>query len=205
LVELEAMTPAEFLSSTGRTAAGLGPLGAAGQWMVGGYSYGSDAGVTGSGALAYLRLMPLAEGSATLTVSQLLLAAVVTTTVQEQPSVGQGGQLTISAPRLISGGRQGNNVTLSWQHDGRYTGYEVWRHAEPYFTAGGPPATMIASGLPPTPNCTQNAATITCTDPGVIGGEQTSYYYVVRGIRPSETRVSFNQEGKFDFGLQPGE
>jgi hypothetical protein len=55
------------------------------------------------------------------------------------------------------------------------------------------------------PNCTQNGAIITCTDPGVIGGDQADYYYVVRGIRASDTRVNFNREGKFDFSVQPGE
>ncbi len=205
-VELEAMTPGEFLSSTGRTADGLGPLGAAGQQMVGGYSYGSDAGVTGGGVLAYLRLVPLAEGQISLTVSQLQLATVVSTTVQVQPSAGQMGQLTIAAPRLVSGGRQGSDVALSWQHDDRYTGYEVWRHTEPYFAAGSPSATMIATGSPlPTPNCTQNGATITCTDPGVIGGGQGSYFYVVQGIRPSGTQVSFNRMGEFAFSVQPGD
>ncbi len=206
-VELEAMTPGDFLTSTGRTADALGPLSAgdAGQWMVGGYSYGSDAGVTGGGILAYLRLRPLAEGQVSLALSQLQLAAVVSTTVQIQPSAGQMGQLTIAAPRAVSGEGQGSDVVLSWQHDSQYTGYEVWRHTEPYFTAGAPPATLIASGLPPAPNCTQNGATITCTDPGVIGGGQGSYFYVVRGIRPSGTRVSFNRMGEFDFAVQPGD
>jgi hypothetical protein len=205
-VELEAMTSGEFLSSTGRTADALGPLGATGQQMVGGYSYGSNEGVTGSGVLAYLRLIPLAEGQVALSLSQLQLAAVVSTTVQVQPSTGQGGQLTITAPRLVSGEGQGSDVTLTWQHDGRYTGYEVWRHTEPYFAAGAPPATMIASGSPlPTPNCTQNGAAITCRDPGVIGGGQGSYFYVVRGIRSSGTAVSFNRMGEFTFSVQPGQ
>jgi hypothetical protein len=206
LVALEALTPGEFLAGSGRTAAGLGPLGASGQWMVGGYSYGSSEGITGSGALAYLRLMPLAEGSAGLELSQLLLAKVVTTTVQVQPAAGQAGQLVIAAPRLVSVNRQGSDVTLTWQHDSRYTGYEVWRHIAPYFAAGGPPATMIASGSPlPAPNCAQNGAAITCTDPGVIGGSQGSYFYVVRGIRSSGARVSFNRMGGFTFSVQPGQ
>jgi hypothetical protein len=205
-VELEAVTPGPLLASTGRTAAALGPLagGGAGQWRLGGYSYGSDAGVTGDGALAYLRLRPLAEGQANLTLSELLLATVQGAQVGVQPSTPQGGQLTITAPRLVSGARQGSDVLLSWQHNSQYTGYEVWRHAAPYFAAGAP-ATLIASGLPPAPNCTQNGATITCTDPGAIGGGQGSHFYLVRGIRPTGTRVSFNRMGQFDFALQPGQ
>ncbi|MBM4456476.1 MAG: hypothetical protein FJ011_01720 [Chloroflexi bacterium] len=204
-IELEAVTAGEFLGSTGRTPGSLGPLGAGGEWMVGGYSHGSDVGVTGSGVLAYVRLLPLSEGSATVAVSQTLLATVTGTVVTEQPSVGQGAQLTIAAPRLVSAGRQAGDVILSWQHQDRYTGYEVWRHTAPYFAAGGPPATLIASGLPPAPGCTQNGDTITCTDAGAIGGGEASYYYVVRGLRPSGGRVSFNRTGKFDVALQPGE
>ncbi len=205
-LELEAVTPGVFLASTGRTAGALGPASAgdAGQWMAGGYSYGSDAGVTGDGALAYLRLRPLAEGLVSLTLGQLQLATVQGTNVAVQPSTQQGGQLTIAAPRLVSSNRQGSAVVLTWQRDSQYTGYEVWRGSAPFFAASAP-ATLIASGLPPTPNCTQNGAIITCTDPGVIGGGQGSHFYVVRGIRPSGTRVSFNRVGQFDFAIQPGQ
>ena len=204
-IELEAVTAGEFLGSTGRTTGSLGPLGGGGEWMVGGYSHGSDAGVTGSGVLAYVRLLPLTEGSATVAVSQTLLAAVAGAVVTEQPSTGQGAQLAIAAPRLVSADRQAGDVILSWQHQDRYTGYEVWRHTAPYFAAGDPAATLLASGLPPAPGCTQNGATITCADAGAIGGGDASYYYVVRGIRPSGGRVSFNRTGKFDVALQPGE
>ncbi|MCX6032222.1 MAG: cohesin domain-containing protein [Chloroflexi bacterium] len=205
-VELEAVTPGAFLASPPRTTGALGPssAGDAGHWMMGGYSYGSEAGVTGDGALAYLRLRPLAEGQVSLTLDQLQLAAVQGTQVEVQPSTAQTGQLTITAPRLVSGNRQGSDVVLTWQHDSQYTGYEVWQHTAPYFAAGAP-ATLIATGLPPAPNCTQNGATITCADPGVIGGGQGSHFYVIRGIRPSGTRVSFNRLGQFDFAAQPGQ
>ncbi len=46
---------------------------------------------------------------------------------------------------------------------------------------------------------------ITCNDPNVIGGGQGSHFYVVRGIRPSGTRVSFNRMGQLDFAVQPGQ
>jgi hypothetical protein len=96
-VAVEAVTPGAFLSSTGRTAAGLGPLETIpGQLMIGGYSYGTDVGVSGDGTLAHIRLRALAAGQTALGLSQLQLAAVQGTNVEVQPSSGQGGQLNIT-------------------------------------------------------------------------------------------------------------
>ncbi len=39
----------------------------------------------------------------------------------------------------------------------------------------------------------------------IVGGGQGNHYYVVRGIRPSQTRVSFNRVGQFAFAIQPGQ
>jgi hypothetical protein len=95
-VAVEAVTPGAFLSSTGRTAAGLGPLtDTPGQMMLGGYSYGTNAGVSGAGTLAHIRLRGLAAGQTALGLSQLQLAAVQGTNVTVQPATPKPGQITV--------------------------------------------------------------------------------------------------------------
>jgi hypothetical protein len=106
------------------------------------------------------------------------------------------------APRVASG-RQANDVTLTWQHNLLLVSYQVWRATTPYFSPDDPAASLLASGLPPTPNCTGNGGTIACIVAGDVGSG-TSYFYVVRGITGVGLAVDSNQVGMFNFALTPG-
>lgn len=65
-----------------------------------------------------------------------------------------------------------------------------------------PPATLVASGLPPT-GCTLNGETITCPVQGGIGDPEVNYFYVIRSFRKDGSWIDSNRTGEFDFGLTP--
>ncbi len=106
------------------------------------------------------------------------------------------------APRVAIG-RQANDVTLTWQHNALLISYQVWRATTPYFSPDDPAASLLASGLPPAPNCTGSGGTITCVAAG-DGGSGTHYFYVVRGVMGASLAVDSNQVGVFNFALTPG-
>ena len=204
-VSFEGVTAGPFLSSTGRAATLLGPQGnpATGSVTIGSYSYGSAAGVNGAGVLAHISLRGIAAGQTTLGLSQVKLVSVLEQSVLTQPSAVQPGQLTI-ASLVVSGAPAagGNTLTLAWQDVSPFVAYEVWRSTTPYFTAGGPPATLIASGGPP--NCTKQGTTISCTDPDALGNPNVPYFYVVRGLTAGSAWLESSEVGAYSFGLVPG-
>gem|GEM_PF-2419075 len=111
---LEGVTPGAFLSSTGRATGQLGPLGdpATGQVWIGSYSQGTDTGVTGSGALAQIRLRALASGEAALALGQVQLAAVQGVSVTVQPAITQDSQVSIPNAAILAAGPGWNLVAL---------------------------------------------------------------------------------------------
>ena len=92
-----------------------------------------------------------------------------------------------------------SDATLTWEHNRANTSYEVWRGADPYFTPR-PGDSPIASGLPPSPNCTMAGDTITCTDRDVVGGA-SSYYYLVRALNMAGAFEDSNCVGVFSFAM----
>ncbi len=97
----------------------------------------------------------------------------------------------------------GSTIELTWAHTSAYTSYEIWRHTSPYYELVAPPATLVASGLPPD-GCTMSDDAITCTLAGGVGDPDINYFYVVRGVRSDGSGVNSNQTGELDFGLVSG-
>ncbi len=92
---------------------------------------------------------------------------------------------------------------LTWAHASPNLSYQIWRHTVPYFDLVSPPATLVASGLPPA-GCDLEGGIITCSLPGDIGEPTTNHFYVVRGIGSGGANTDSNRTGEFDFALTPG-
>jgi len=131
-------------------------------------------------------------------------AAVTVDLGDSYVSGGVRTPLAIVLPPRLGAVRQGNAVVLTWQHSAQFTTYEVWRHTVPYFSPDDPSASLIASGMPPAPDCTLDDGTITCTDPSTVGNAGTNYFYLVRGIKEAGAAVDLNRVGEFDFNIEPG-
>ena len=97
-----------------------------------------------------------------------------------------------------------HNAAIQWQGDPRYISHELWRSTTPYFTAGPSAATLIANGLPPSPNCTSVGSTIRCLDLAAIGAAN-SCYYLVKGRLVDADSVIFTRVGQFGFALKAGQ
>ena len=92
-----------------------------------------------------------------------------------------------------------DDVTLDWVHRYEYSGYEIWRSADPYFLPGDPGSTRIANNVQP-PAVGDGAS---YTDAGAVA-DGVSYYYRVRGINGSTTSNPSNERGLFIQPLTPG-
>ena len=101
---------------------------------------------------------------------------------------------------LLSISRSGGDTTLTWRQNRANTAYEVWRGASPYFTPGQGDSIPIASGLPPSPNCTIAGDTIACIDRGVVGGAPFSYY-LVRALNMAGAFEDSNRVGACSFAI----
>jgi hypothetical protein len=99
-LEISQVTPGGFLSDTGRTEASLQHSGdAPGRLSIGGYSYGMQPVVTGSGVLAHITLRALAAGETSLTLEDALLAKIEGPgNVQGQTVATQGATVSASPP-----------------------------------------------------------------------------------------------------------
>jgi hypothetical protein len=115
----------------------------------------------------------------------MLQAAAAVPAVPDVEAVGQGG-----------------DVLLTWTFPGIVTSYELWQDTNPYLDPMAP-ATLVASGLPPT-DCVLDGTTIKCARPDGLGDPDTNYSYVVRTILPDGASVASNRVGEFDFSLIAG-
>ena len=111
VVTVQDVTLGDFLASTGRTAAPLGPEidNAVGEFAFGGFSYGGAPGANGTGTLAHVTLYAVAPGNSSLTFS----AAQLTDT---QIPVG------VVTPTMISGAVSVSGPTATGTPTGVVTG-----------------------------------------------------------------------------------
>jgi|GEM_PF-1563797 len=107
-----------------------------------------------------------------------------------------------SALSALAVSSHGRDLSLTWPDEGLFTAYQVWRHSAPYFTAGSPPATLIADDQ--SLECTSNGGTVTCKDLAALGSPFINYFYVVRGHTTLGVWVESGEKGAFNFGLAPG-
>lgn len=121
VVTVQDVTLGDFLASTGRTAAPLGPEidNAVGEFAFGGFSYGGAPGANGTGTLAHVTLYAVAPGNSSLTFS----AAQLTDT---QIPVG------VVTPTMISGAVSVSGPTATGTPTGVVTGTPL---ATPTLTA----------------------------------------------------------------------
>ncbi|MBM4460396.1 MAG: DUF11 domain-containing protein [Chloroflexi bacterium] len=120
-------------------------------------------------------------------------SAASTTTVNAPPPI---------AP-VVSIGRDGEVLVLSWTHRSQNTSYQLWRGTVPYFTLDDS-SVLVASGMPPVPNCVRVELTIVCTDSGAVGNPALNHFYLVRAFNSAGTSADSNRVGVFGFSLMPG-
>jgi hypothetical protein len=209
VVQPTELSAGAFLTTSGREAALLGPSGegGGGQIALGGYSWGTEDGVSGEGEIAHVGLHAFAVGESVLNLTDPLLASVHGASVRGQEVEVHTAQVNVyaapSAPAATIA-QDGASARITWQHITANTSYQVWRSAFPYFTPGeGDSITPIASGLPPAPNCTMVGDTITCSDPGVLA-TPGRYFYLVQGLNPAGAKATSAQMGAFVLPLTPG-
>ncbi len=93
-------------------------------------------------------------------------------------------------PAASASGATGQDLLLTWQHDGQATHYEVWGGSDPYGAAG----TLLDTI---TDEPWEYAET------GVIGDPLVHHFYVLRSY-VGEQWVDSAAVGEFDFALTPG-
>jgi general secretion pathway protein D len=99
VVQVITVTLSPLLSSTGRTAAPLGPLTRnAGRTTFAGYSYGQAPGVSQAGTLAQIRLRANRPGSTTLRLDHIQLTDPQ---ANLQPAQAMAGQVEVTAPYSV--------------------------------------------------------------------------------------------------------
>ena len=127
----------------------------------------------------------------------------VRATSQGDPNVSASAEMTLS-PGLEVGARiEVSALVLTWLHVSTMESYQIWRDTSPFFAPVSPPASLVASGLPPA-GCTQAGETIACPLPGGVGDPDASAFYVTRGIRSGGSWTDFSRTGEFDFRLVSG-
>ena len=142
-LQVIAVTPGPLLSSTGRTANSLGPQPqAAGQVYIGGYTYGTQPAVTGSGIIGRITLRSVAVGQTTLSLSDPMVVTLdASGHVQTEPASVQGAQVTVTLPLAVTlasfeAAAEGAGVAVTWStvSETDSMGFNVLRSDAP----GGP-------------------------------------------------------------------
>ncbi len=190
-VEVAAVTPGDFLSSTGRTATGLGPMQQTqGQVSIGGYTYGAQPGADGSGVLAQITLRGIAVGSTTLSVSSPLLATLdAAGGVQTQTPTTQGAQVNVTQPLAVTLAGFGatieqSGVDIAWEtvSETDNTGFNLVRveaQAGPRQTLAFVPSQAPGSG---------QGSSYHWIDADVVAGQRYFYWLEAVSLDGSVTR-----------------
>jgi hypothetical protein len=84
------------------------------------------------------------------------------------------------------------DILLDWNHDPAYSGYQIWRENDPYFTPTPPAYAQVSS------------APWQFTDHDALGDVEQNYYYLVSGDLVAGGSVFSERLGEFDFALVPG-
>ena len=200
LVTLAELLPADFLSSTGRITAPLGPQAHGAQVAIGGYSYGTETGVSGTGVLAQLRFNALAAGQVDLNLDAPRLARVMGGTVDAQAAAAQSAVLNI-VPAMLDVTIKiatGNSVELTWQAPAQQAHFEVWKSIRPYFERGASDAGDISA------NCDYDGGVIRCVDAGGVGDPEQNDYYLISSFNNSGQLLAESRVAEFSFALTPG-
>ena len=98
----------------------------------------------------------------------------------------------IYLPLITITAQNATDLRLSWENDGSYARYRVYRDAAPYFTPADPPRATIEQ------------APWQFDDPGALGDPATNHYYKVLGERTDGSSTLSNHTGEFDFALVAG-
>ena len=85
------------------------------------------------------------------------------------------------------------DLRLSWENNGNYVRYRVYRAPAPYFTPSGTPLAVIEQ--PPWQ----------FDDPGTLGDPAINHYYKVLGEKIDGSTTLSNHTGEFDFELVAGQ
>ncbi|MBM4460107.1 MAG: DUF11 domain-containing protein [Chloroflexi bacterium] len=106
-----------------------------------------------------------------------------------------------SAAPVLAISRSGNDVLLAWTHDPAFTGYQVWRSTQVYFTPGdncaAPPAGQVCTVV--------LAPGSSHTHTGAVADIANNYAYLLLGVSATGQRSSpSNRVAEFGFGLTPG-
>ncbi|HSN77466.1 MAG TPA: cohesin domain-containing protein [Anaerolineae bacterium] len=137
-LEVIQITPGEFLSGTGRTAVGLQLAPGAGQLSIGGYTYGTQPPVTGSGVLAQLMVRALATGPAPVILYDAILVGMNGSEVQSLPVSVSSTVVSVSAPLAVTlasfqATAQRAGIQVAWESASELDnqGFNLYRALEP--------------------------------------------------------------------------
>lgn len=181
-LEVVQVTAGAFLGSSGRAVQILQSTPAAGQLMIGQYSYGEQAAVSGSGVLAQVTLRALTAGQSSLTLHDALLANMTGTLVQSSVPASTGeAQVELAAPLAVAiaslqatARREGVLVTWETVSEVDASGFRLYRAEQP-----DGPRQMMAFVPSQMPGSSQGAV-YDWLDRTVVAG--TSYHYWLEAV-----------------------
>jgi hypothetical protein len=99
----------------------------------------------------------------------------------------------ITMPLIAGEPLNETDLRLSWDNDGSYARYRVYRDTAPYFTPANPPLAVIEQ------------APWQFDDLGALGDPAINHFYKVLGEKTDGSSTLSNHTGEFDFTLVPGE
>jgi len=94
-------------------------------------------------------------------------------------------------PMITVTAQNATDLRLSWDNDGSYARYRIYRDDAPYFTPAPPSRAII--GQPPW----------RFNDPGALGDPAINHFYKILGEKNDGSSTLSNHVGEFDFGLTP--
>ncbi len=98
----------------------------------------------------------------------------------------------IYLPMITITALDASDLRLSWENDGSYQRYRVYRDDAPYFTPTDPPSATLSA--PPWQ----------FDDAGALGDPAINHFYKVLGEKTDGSSTLSNHTGEFDFALAAG-
>jgi hypothetical protein len=98
----------------------------------------------------------------------------------------------IYLPMITITAQNATDLRLSWDNDGTYTRFRVYRDDAPYFTPTDPPSATISA--PPWQ----------FDDPAALGAPGVNHFYKILGEKSDGSSTLSSHTGEFDFALVSG-